>query len=220
MRMPFLSIGPVQASFSKPLTFLVGENGSGKTTLLASIAAGMGIRPGGGGSFRETDSERESPGFAAAVKLSLPPGRRAKGYFLRAENLARTVEEAGQIRMATTGEWRRADEQSRGEGALSLLASTVDPSEGMLYLLDEPETGLSPARQMALLCQLDELHRDGRSQAIIATHSPILMSHPGAEILWLDNNGIGVRELDEVPHWKDMKVFMRNSEGYLAKLLG
>jgi predicted ATPase len=56
------------------------------------------------------------------------------------------------------------DKQSRGEGVLSLLTARVDASEAMLFLLDEPETGLSPQRQMALLCLLDQLFRDGRSQ--------------------------------------------------------
>ena len=74
-------------------------------------------------------------------------------------------------------------EQSQGEGVLSLVSAHVDVSEGMLFLLDEPETGLSPQRQMALLCLLDELFRDGRSQALVATHSPILMSHPGSDLL-------------------------------------
>jgi hypothetical protein len=33
-----------------------------------------------------------------------------------------------------------------GGGVLSLLTARVDGSEGMLYLLDEPETGFSPQR--------------------------------------------------------------------------
>jgi predicted ATPase len=122
--------------------------------------------------------------------------------------------------MPTTGEWRLADEQSRGEGVLSLLAARVDASEGQLYLLDEPETGLSPQRQMALLCLLDELHRDGRSQALVATHSPILLSHPDGDRLWIDEDGITRRPLDDIPHWRDMRRFMRDPETALRRLLG
>ncbi len=59
--------------------------------------------------------------------------------------------------MLTTGERHLADEQSRGEGVLSLLTARVDPSEGLLFIRDKPETGLSPQRQMALLCLLDDL---------------------------------------------------------------
>ena len=121
--------------------------------------------------------------------------------------------------MPGTGEWRLADEQSRGEGVLSLLTARVDASEGLLYLLDEPETGLSPQRQMALLCLLDELHRDGRSQALVATHSPILMSHPASDHLWIDEAGITRRSLEELPHWRDMRRFMREPEAALRRLL-
>ncbi len=110
--------------------------------------------------------------------------------------------------MPTTGEWRLADEQSRGEGVLSLLTAKVDASEAMLFILDEPETGLSPQRQMALLHLLDELYHDGRSQALVATHSPILMSHPGCDLLWIDGAGITRRALSKIQHWRDMQRFM------------
>ena len=145
--------------------------------------------------------------------------RRPKGLFLRADRFAETMARAGRLPMPGTGEWRLADEQSRGEGVLSLLTARVDASEGLLYLLDEPETGLSPQRQMALLCLLDELHRDGRSQALVATHSPILMSHPASDHLWIDEGGITRRSLEELPHWRDMRRFMRDPEAALRRLL-
>jgi len=78
---------------------------------------------------------------------------------------------------------------------LSLLTVRVDASETMLFILDEPETGLSPQPQMALLVLLDQLFRDGRSQALVATHSSILMSHPGCDLLWIDGAGITRRKL-------------------------
>ncbi len=118
--------------------------------------------------------------------------------------------QAGRIPMAATGEWRQADERIRGEGIPSLLTARVDASERLLSLLDEPETGRSPQRQMALLCLLDELHRDGRSQALVATHSPILLSHPGCDRLWIDQDGINRRSLAAIPHRRDMNRFMRD----------
>jgi predicted ATPase len=217
-RLPFLSRGAVEAHLRGPLTFLVGENGSGKTTLLEAIAARCAIRPSGGRSYAETDDERDETALSAAVEVTFS-GRRPKGLFLRADRLAEAVARAGRIPLPTTNEWRMADEQSRGEGLLSLLTARVDASEAMLYLLDEPETGLSPQRQMALLCLLDNIHCDGRSQALVATHSPILMSHPGADILWLGDDGIERRLLEEVEHWRDMRRFMRDPEGYLRRLL-
>ena len=217
-RLPFLAHGPVELQFRSPLTLLIGENGSGKTTLLEAIAARCAIRPGGGRSYAETEDEREATAISAAVEVTFG-GRRPKGLFLRADRFAETMARAGRIPMPGTGEWRLADEQSRGEGVLSLLTARVDASEALLYLLDEPETGLSPQRQMALLCLLDELHRDGRSQALVATHSPILMSHPGADLLWIDEDGLARRPLDEIPHWRDLRRFMRDPETALRRLL-
>jgi predicted ATPase len=217
-RLPFLSHGPVEIRLESPLTFLIGENGSGKTTLLEAIAARCAIRPGGGRSYAEYEDEREATAISAAVDVEFG-GHRPKGLFLRADRFAETMARAGQLPMATTGKWRLADEQSRGEGVLSLLTAAVDASESLLYILDEPETGLSPQRQMALLCLLDELHRDGRSQAIVATHSPILMSHPGCDRLWIDEDGINRRPLADIPHWRDMNRFMRDPDTALHRLL-
>ncbi len=191
--LPFLSRGPVEIELRSPLTLLVGENGSGKTTLLEAVAANCAIRPGGGRSYTETEDEREDTAISAAVEVSFG-GRRPKGLFLRADRFAETMARAGRLPMPATGEWRLLDEQSRGEGLLSLLTARVDASETMLFILDEPETGLSPRRQMALLFLLDQLFRAGRSQALVATHSPILMSHPGCDLLWIDGAGITRRK--------------------------
>jgi predicted ATPase len=217
-RLAFLSHGPVEVDLRSSLTFLIGENGSGKTTLLEAIAARCAIRPGGGRSYAESEDEREATAISDAVAVTFG-GRRPKGLFLRADRFAETMARAGRIPMPTTGEWRPADQQSRGEGVMSLLTARVDASEGLLYLLDEPETGLSPQRQMALLCLLDELHRDGRSQALVATHSPILMSHPGSDRLWIDEDGITRRSLVDIPHWRDMNRFMRDPDTALHRLL-
>jgi predicted ATPase len=217
-RLPFLSHGPVDVQLQSPLTFLIGENGSGKTTLLEAIAARCAIRPGGGRSYAETDDDREATAISDAVEVTFA-GFRPKGLFLRADRFAETMARAGRLPMATTGEWRLADEQSRGEGVLSLLTARVDASESLLFLLDEPETGLSPQRQMALLCLLHDLFQDGRSQALVATHSPILMSHPGSERLWIDEDGINPRSLADIPHWRDMNRFMRDPDTALHRLL-
>ena len=217
-RLPFLAHGPVEIELRSPVTFLIGENGSGKTTLLEAIAARCAIRPGGGRSYAETDDERAATAISAAVQVQFS-GYRPKGLFLRADRFAEVMAGAGRIPMPATGEWRLAEEQSRGEGVLSLLTARVDASEGLLYLLDEPETGLSPQRQMALLCLLHELHQDGRSQALVATHSPILMAHPGSDLLWIDQDGINRRPLVDIPHWRDMNRFMRDPETALSRLL-
>lgn len=217
-RLPFLSRGAVSIDLRSPLTLLVGENGSGKTTLLEAIAARCAIRPGGGASYAETEDDRAATALSDAVAVSLGGRRPPRGLFLRADRFAEAMADAGRLPMPATGEWRLAGEQSRGEGVLSLLTARVDGSEAMLFLLDEPETGLSPQRQMALLALLDALHRDGRSQAIVATHAPILISHPGADRLWIDDAGIGRRALEDLPHWRDMRRFLADPGAALDSL--
>jgi len=221
-RLAFLAAGPVDLRLTSPLTILVGENGSGKTTLLEAIAVRCAIRPAGGNSYAETEDERYATVLSAAVEVELTCSpRRMDGLFIRADRLhesATGMAPGGKVRMATTGEWRELSEQSRGESMLSLLQAQLDASTGRLFLLDEPEVALSPQRQMALLCLLDEINSDGRSQVIMATHSPMLMAHPAADILWLDESGINRRRLEEIGHWQMMRRLMANPADFCARL--
>jgi predicted ATPase len=130
-QLPFLRHGPIAVELQSPLTFLVGENGSGKTTLLEAVAAQCSTRPGGGRSYAETDDDRDASALSPAVEVAFS-GRRSRGLFLRADRFAETMARAGCLPMPATGEWRLADEQSRGEGVLSLLTARVDASEGLL----------------------------------------------------------------------------------------
>jgi predicted ATPase len=55
-----------------------------------------------------------------------------------------------------------------------------------IYFLDEPETALSPSSQLVLLRVFRDMGRAGHAQFIVATHSPILLACPGAEIYTFD----------------------------------
>jgi len=217
-RLPFLKGGAVDIALHAPLTVLVGENGSGKTTLLEAIAARCGIRPSGGDSYRETEDERPATTASRAVALEFAD-RRPRGWFMRADRLHVATSRPDRLRMGHQGdEWRRLDEQSRGESMLSLLSAEIERGASSLYLLDEPDTGLSPTRQLALLRLLDEIVQAG-AQAIVATHSVILMAHPDADLLWVDPTGIFRRRREDFEHWSVMSVLMRDPNRFTRRVL-
>jgi predicted ATPase len=217
-RFPFLKGGAVDIALQSPLTVLVGENGSGKTTLLEAVAARCGIRPAGGDSYRETEDER--PGTAASRVVTLEfADRRPRGWFMRADRLHVATARPDRLRMGHQGDaWRRLDQQSRGESMLSLLSAEIERGASSLYLLDEPDTGLSPTRQLALLRLLDEIVLAG-AQAIVATHSVILMAHPDADLLWVDPSGISRRRREDFEHWSVMSVLMRDPNRFTRRVL-
>ena len=88
-----------------------------------------------------------------------------------------------------------------------------------LYILDEPEAALSPMKLMTLLVEIDRLVKNN-SQLIIATHSPILMSYPNAEIFeFSKEKGIQKVEYKDAEHYKITKSFLNNPEKMIEYLL-
>jgi predicted ATPase len=112
---------------------------------------------------------------------------------------------------------RALHEQSHGESFLALLEHRFR-GRG-LYLLDEPEAALSPVRQMALLARLHDLVRT-HSQFLIATHSPILLGYPHADIYQLDVNGLQRIEYEQTEHYRVTRDFLNRYPAMLSELLG
>ena len=210
-------------NFDRPVTFLVGENGTGKSTLLEGIAVACGFNPEGGTrnfnfSTRATHS---------VLGEYLTPARKRyprDGFFLRAEsfyNVATNIDEMDEEpsfspRLIDSYGGVSLHSQSHGESFLALVQNRFG-GEG-LYLLDEPEAALSPTRQLSLLALLAELA--GRSsQFIIATHSPILMALPGAELFQLDREGVRAVAYRETEHYQITRRFLENPERMLRCLL-
>ena len=86
-------------------------------------------------------------------------------------------------------------------------------------MLDGPETSRSQQRQVALLCLLDDLHQDGRARAPVATHPPVPLAHPGADLLWIGGNGSTRRPLADIPHCCDMRRFMTDPAAAPERML-
>jgi predicted ATPase len=64
---------------------------------------------------------------------------------------------------------------------------------------------------------MDELISKG-SQFIIATHSPIIMSHPEAEIMQFSEEGIKKVKFEDTECYSLYKLFMDNHEMVLSKM--
>lgn len=104
--------------------------------------------------------------------------------------------------------------QSHGESFLSLVQNRFRGNG--FYILDEPEAALSPMRQLTLLIEINNLVKNN-SQFIIATHSPILLAYPDAQIYNLDS-GIERIEYAETEQYKLTKNFLDNPNIFIERL--
>ncbi len=175
--------------FKKSVTFFVGENGSGKSTLLEAIAYKCDFNPAGGGRNNTYEVPSSDSTLGDFIRLSWTP-KITNGFFLRAEsfyNFASYIDGLGPEAFKPYG-GKPLHNQSHGESFLSLFTNRLG-KQG-IYLLDEPEAALSPARQLTLLRIIRELEQEGQSQFIIATHSPIILAYPTAQILDFDTSPI------------------------------
>jgi predicted ATPase len=196
------------------LTVLVGENGSGKSTIMELLAVACGLNPQGGSAmganFQIRDSEPRLDGHLIAERgLSRPRW----SYFLRADTMHSlyTYLEDNPGRRE-----ERLHELSHGEGFLQILRTRV--SQPGFYLMDEPDAPLSFTACLGLAALLHDLARQD-SQAIVATHSPLIAAIPGATILELGDWGIRAArwdDLDLVRAWRD---FMTEPASYFRHLL-
>ena len=199
----------------KPVTFLVGENGSGKSTLLEAIAVSLGLNPEGGSknfnfATKETHSE-----LGKILEIARGSRREEDGFFLRAEsfyNLATEVEElasSGFTNFYDSYGGKSLHDQSHGESFRSLILNRFRPRG--IYLLDEPEAALSPTSQMSLLCIIDELVKKD-TQFIIASHSPIILAYPNADIYEFSEVGIEKKSYKETESYSVTKAFLDDPE--------
>ena len=211
--------------FHKQVTFFVGENGSGKSTLIEALAISQGFNPEGGTKnfcFSTENSHSELYDHLRVARGVLYP---RDGFFLRAEsfyNVASNIDQMdreegpGAPVIASYG-GISLHKQSHGESFLALAENRF--SGKGLYILDEPEAALSPTGIIRLMQRMYELiSRD--SQFIIATHSPMLMTFPGAEIYQIQDDGIVSIPFKETRHYRTTVRFLQNPESAIEDILG
>jgi predicted ATPase len=204
---------------------LVGENGSGKSTLIEGIASVCRLPVSGGG--RQDLSAQHGPRGETSLAAALRPRFRQQprdAYFFRGEFSAHFASLLDQRRddpdfwgdpYASYG-GKSLHSRSHGEGYLTLMNERI--GEDGIYLLDEPEAALSPQRQLALLALLADRLRVDSTQFIIATHSPILMTLPGAEILLINGALISPTPLEETEHYQVTKAVLQNPSQFWKHL--
>lgn len=207
--------GVDKISFDSPITFFVGENGSGKSTLLEAIAIASGFNPEGGTknySFSTYDSHSE---LCNAIRLSRTQNA-TWGFFLRAESFYNVATKEDEYSHEIGGVPLNLHKRSHGESFLTMMQNSFR-SKG-LYIFDEPESALSPQRQLTLLVEINKCIEKG-SQFIIATHSPIILGMPGAQILSFDDGNIHECMYEETDSYQITSMFINDKERLLSKLL-
>lgn len=200
--------------FTSNVTFFVGENGSGKSTVLEAIAYQCGFNTAGGGRNNTYDVDASHSALGDAIRLSWMP-KITNGFFLRAETFYHFASHLDTMPESLPYYGGRSlHEQSHGEAFLSLFKHRF--GRKAIYLLDEPEAALSPARQLALLRIIKDL--EGTAQFVIATHSPILLGYPGAQILNFDTQPIGEIRYEDTLHYIVTRRFLDNRDKVLDEL--
>jgi predicted ATPase len=218
-RYPF-NLGVLRATrrldLTAPVTFLIGENGSGKSTLLEAVTRRCGIMIWQGerrARFEPNPYEDELYRFVT-VRWS---NGRVPGSFFGAhvfENFSRIVDEWATMDPGILAYYggRSLMAQSHGQSILAYFRKRFETPG--LYLLDEPETALSPRSQLELLRLLARESAAGHAQFIVATHSPLILACPGAVIYDFDRAPLAPVAYEETEHFRVTRDFMADPQSF------
>lgn len=204
--------------FHPEVTYFVGENGTGKSTLIEAIAILSGFNAEGGSKNFNFSTRNSHSDLHRYLQTSRGIYQRRDGFFLRSEsfyNVATEIENIGNGILRSYG-GTSLHEQSHGESFWSVFMNRFFGNG--FYILDEPESALSPTRQMAMLLRIHELVNQN-SQFIIATHSPILIAYPNSIIYEFTDQGIQVKTYRETELFNVYKNFFNDTEELIGFLL-
>ncbi|WP_080845895.1 AAA family ATPase [Cytobacillus gottheilii] len=209
-----------ELQLEKRVTFFVGENGSGKSTLLEAIADKCEFNTAGGGRNNLFEVDQAESALGDFIRLSWMP-KATNGFFLRAESFYQFASHIDELARQDRGIYdqyggKSLHHQSHGESFLTLFQHRFNGDA--LYLLDEPEAALSPARQLAFLRIIHDLTEKEDCQFIIATHSPILLGYPDADIYSFDDGEIRKVAFEDTDHFQITKYFLDNRDRFLVEL--
>jgi len=207
-----------EVTFRRPVALFQGENGSGKSTLLEAITSACGIHIWDRPRRHLAHGNPYEGRLKDALEVRWANGR-VPGSLFRAETFHDMADFLDDLALCDPGRLRYHGGRllnvlSHGEGTLSYF-STRFRIKG-LYLLDEPEAALSPLSQLRFVKLLQELEMEGHAQFIMATHSPILLAYPGAQILSFDSEQITEVTFEETTHYKVYKHVFQDTHPVVA----
>jgi predicted ATPase len=210
-----------ELAFESSITIIVGENGTGKSTILEGIAVLAGYDDAGGGrGYRPVDHSvaREQMGglLSRALRASWLP-KITNGWFFRAESffsVARYLDQAA-YEVGEVGPDFLS--HSHGEGFLRFFEERCQ-RQG-IFIFDEPESALSPSRQIEFLKLLRRMDDSRICQVIMATHSPILMAYPNARLLRLGKYGLEPVSVEQTDHYRLMREFCADPKAFVDAML-
>ena len=223
--LPFLQ-RDFELDFEHAITIIAGENGTGKSTLLEGIAVLAGYDEAGGGKgYMPVDHSEALETMGGELSKALRAGWLPKinnGWFFRAESFfsvaryqdAVNLEEIPGVPQGIPPDYLS---HSHGEGFLKFFEDRCK-RQG-LFIFDEPESALSPARQIEFLKLMRRLEDSKICQIVMATHSPVLMAYPNARLLRLTKYGLEPVTVESTDHFRIMREFCDDPAGFVEGVL-
>jgi predicted ATPase len=209
--------GTPELTFTSPVVFFVGENGSGKSTLIEAITKKCGIHIWDKPKRHIVHNNPYETRLSDYIAVTWTNGR-VPGSLFRAETFRDFADFLDDVALCDPGRLkyhggRILNMLSHGQAILSYFSGRYQIKG--LYLLDEPESALSPVSQVKFLKLLRHLEEQGHAQFIIATHSPILLAHPGAQIFSFDSDHIEEVAYEATVHYRLYHQFFTDRSVFL-----
>jgi len=203
-----------EIEFQSPVTFFIGENGTGKSTLLRAISKKCGVHIWHGETRTRYEFNPYEDKLYHTISVEWIDGAVPGSFFSSelfqdfAQLLDEWANETPDILEYFGG--KSLMTQSHGQSILSFFRARYE-REG-IYFMDEPETALSPRSQLELVDLLDKMGKGGHAQFVIATHSPILLSCPGAVIYDFNTIPLGRTNYKDSEPYRIYRDFFRSTE--------
>ena len=203
--------------FRTPVTFFSGENGTGKSTILRAVAQRSGVNIWQGEQRNRYAASPYENHLGRVIDIDWLDGP-VPGSFFDSQvfrNFAQILDDwaTGDPDVLAYFGGKSLMQQSHGQSLMSYFHSRF-MIKG-LYILDEPETALSPRSQIDLLKLIRDRAENGNAQFIIATHSPILLACPEAIILSFDRAPVHAVDYEDTDSYRVYKQFFDDRRRYI-----